>query len=616
MNINLLTTALLLLISITGTRLQSAPAEPPGLGNHLSDDYSQANSHKSAVIDQMMSRAEPNSRVKVIVGLDASFVPLGRLNALQRNQQRQKIKEVQVKFAAKLPKGKFAEKRRFENIPFMAMEIDSAQLAQLKSLPEIASIQEDVLARPTLVSSNQVIGSPSAWDTGYDGASQAIAVLDTGIDMSHPYFAASLKIISQACFSTNSADQGATSACPGGVESSTAEGSAGTCSTTDCNHGTLVAGIAVGNDLAGPNFGVARGAQLIAVQVYSDFVNSAFCGSSQPCSLSYSSDQIAALEYIYTLRDVYDIAAVNLSLGAGAYSSYCDVSEVARKAAIDNLRSVGIATIIASGNDGNRNALQAPACISSAISVGASNDSDAIASFSNVSDFISLLAPGISITSAVPGGGVATFSGTSLAAPHVAGAWAILKQKSPDASVDDILQALYATGTEVDDNRGGGQVTGMRRIDIGLAANPDQPGVVPDISGVYVPVPACRIADSRQTGLPLRPLAETPFLAGRSDQDLRSQGGNPSGCGIPEDAAAINVNFTIITEGSTGYLRSWPHGQPEPNATLLAWNDDTASNAVSLSICTNRPCSSDFVVKIYSEQQGVELVIDLAGYYH
>jgi subtilisin len=616
MNLNLLTTALLLLIVISGSPLQAAPAEPPGLGSHLSDDYSQANSHKSAVIDRMMSRAKPNSRVKVIVGLDASFVSPGRLNALQRNKQRQKIKEVQIKFAAKLPKGKFAEKRRFKNIPFMAMEIDSPQLAQLKSMPEIASIQEDVLSRPNLASSNQVIGSPSAWNTGYDGASQAIAILDTGIDMSHPYFAASSKIISEACFSTNSAAQGATSACPGGVESSTAVGSADTCSTARCNHGTHVAGIAAGNDLAGPNFGVARGAKLIAVQVFSDFVNSDLCGSSQPCPLSYSSDQIAALEYIYTLRNSYDIAAVNLSLGAGAYSGYCDVSEVARKAAIDNLRSVGIATVISSGNGSNRDALQAPACISSAISVGATNDSDAIASFSNVSDFISLLAPGISITSAVPGDGTANFNGTSLAAPHVAGAWAILKQKSPDASVDDILQALYETGTEVDDNRGGGQITGMRRINVGLAANPDQPGVESDMSGLYVPVVGCRIVDSRQTGLPLRPLVETPFLSGRSDQDLRSQGGTPSGCGIPEDVAAIDVNFTIIAERSTGYLRSWPFGQPEPNATVLAWNGGTATNALSLSICTNKPCSSDFVVKIYSKQQGVELVIDLVGYYY
>jgi subtilisin family serine protease len=110
-----------------------------------------------------------------------------------------------------------------------------------------------------------------------------------------------------------------------------------------------------------------------------------------------------------------------------------------------------------------------PACISSAISVAATTDSDQVASFSNVADFLDLLAPGSSITSSVPGGGLASWNGTSMAAPHVAGAWAVLKQKAPEMDVSSILEALRDTGAQLDDERSGGKVTDMRRINLDQA---------------------------------------------------------------------------------------------------------------------------------------------------
>ncbi|MDB4543034.1 S8 family serine peptidase, partial [bacterium] len=577
----------------------------------------QSNSQKSAIINRMMSSAGPATSVRVIIGLEDTFTPPGLLNTWQRGRQRDKIRKSQDKFTGKLRRGKFIEKRRFKDLPFIAIEINSDELEQLKSMSDVSSVEEDLLSRPTLASSNAVIGSPAAWEEGYDGNSQVIAILDTGVDASHPYFSTDQKIVSEACFSTNSAGQGATSACPGGATSSTAVGSGGVCSTADCDHGTHVAGIAAGNDLTGPNYGVARGADLISVQVFSDFVNSSLCGSSRPCSLSYSSDQIAALEHIYTLRNDFDIAAVNMSLGAGSYTSYCDVSQVARKAAIDSLRSVDIATIIASGNGGKRNALQAPACISSAISVGATSDGDALASFSNVSDFISLLAPGISIRSAVPGGGTANFSGTSMAVPQVAGAWAVLKQQQPDASVDEVLQSLYETGTSIDDNRSGGQVADMRRINVDLAASLEAPDAEPkaEAGTAYSPIPGCRVVDTREGGYSISPLVENYFLAGRSGQNLSAQGGSIPGCGIPSSATAIQVNITVITQGSAGYLRAWPSGELEPNATVLAWDGGATSNAFSLPLCSNNSCGSDFSVKLYGNWESVGLVVDVFGYY-
>jgi hypothetical protein len=157
-----------------------------------------------------------------------------------------------------------------------------------------------------------------------------------------------------------------------------------------------------------------------------------------------------------------------MSLGdySYAYSSRasCDADNAARKAAIDNLRSIDIATVASSGN-GYSSGVSAPACISSAVGVGATDDDDHVLSFSNVAPFLDLMAPGGAITSSVPGGGTASFDGTSMAAPHVAGAWAVLKQASPSATVSDLLALLRGTATPV-------RINGydLWRINLGRAA--------------------------------------------------------------------------------------------------------------------------------------------------
>jgi hypothetical protein len=142
-----------------------------------------------------------------------------------------------------------------------------------------------------------------------------------------------------------------------------------------------------------------------------------------------------------------------MSLGGGRFTDQasCDDSNGSRKAIIDSLRSAGIATVIASGNDGYADAIGSPACISSAVSVASTTKSDEVSSFSNTASFLNLLAPGSAINSSIPGGGFASFNGTSMAAPHVTGTWALLKQRKPWASVGEILSTLQNTGVRVTD---------------------------------------------------------------------------------------------------------------------------------------------------------------------
>jgi len=189
-----------------------------------------------------------------------------------------------------------------------------------------------------------------------------------------------------------------------------------------------------------------------------------------------------ALEHVYTLRNTYAIAAANLSIGGGRFTTPCPNSPLSDVA--NRLRSAGIATVIAAGNDGYTDALGFPACTPNAISVGATTKADAVASFYNSASFLTLWAPGVDILSSVPfsttPGGFTFVSGTSMAAPHVAGAWAVIKSKSPAASVDEALSAIQSTGRPITDPRNG--ITKRRiQLDAALSALPP-PGVPSSIS--------------------------------------------------------------------------------------------------------------------------------------
>ena len=414
-----------------------------------------------AVPDALSRQAASQGSVRVIAGLDAPFRPEGELpGPASIAAQRAAIAVAQGRVLSGLSGSTYRVTRRFESIPFLGLEVSAAALAAVASHGLVVSVAEDVAEPPVLLQSAPLVEAAAAWAAALDGTGQVVAVLDTGADGTHPMLSG--KIVAEACFSDGRD-------CPNGKRTQIEPGAALPCSydADGCQHGTHVSGIAVGN--GSTLDGVARSARLIPIQVFSSFNGAINCGfNNSPCALSYTSDQIAALEHVLSLQTSFSIASVNMSLGGAASASPCDASETARKAAIDNLRSVGIATVIASGNDGNSNGIGTPACISTAISIGSTNKSDVVSSFSNSAAFLSLLAPGESIQSSLPGGGTAFWSGTSMATPHVAGAWAILRQHAPAASVSDVLAALQSTGIPVTDARNG--VT-TSRIRILAAAN-------------------------------------------------------------------------------------------------------------------------------------------------
>jgi subtilisin family serine protease len=400
---------------------------------------------------ELIARAAQDGAVRVIVQLDVPALPEGRLRTSRsRLHQRQRIAAGHDGLAAELSGTTYRTSRRLRSIPFAALEAGPEALSRLAKSSRVIAVQEDRLHRPLLDVSSTLVEADLAASMSYDGSGQTVVVLDTGVDANHANLAG--KVVVEACFAAG--DPFLSGDCPNGASFDEGAGSGTYCTySADCFHGTHVAGIAVG---AGASYsGVAPGASLISIQVFSKFTGSDCDPDPSPCPLSWTSDQIAALEYVFdSLRTSHTIASVNMSLGGTAYTSQaaCNTVNAATRAAIDNLRSVGIATVVAAGNDGYADAVDEPACISSAVSVSATDDEDQIASFSNAAHFLSLWAPGVSIRAPFFGSaGFLDASGTSMATPHVAGAWATLRQAAPSASVDEILAALEETGVPIPD---------------------------------------------------------------------------------------------------------------------------------------------------------------------
>jgi len=414
----------------------------------------------SKISSRVRDRAAGGDRVRVLVQLNLpGHVPEGRLRTSgERLNQRERVSALQARVLSRLDSARVRVLHRYTTLPFVALEVDADALNALENA-DIVSVVDDAIVRPVLANSVPQIQGDQAWDVGYDGTGTSVAILDTGVESSHPFLAG--KVVAEACFSSNQFGM-SSSFCPNGSSQQIGTGAARPCVLDGCMHGTHVAGIAAGNGAGAgvPFSGVAKGANIVAVQVFSQITNQLACGGMAPCLGGFSSDIIAGLEWVYTIAPTYHIASANMSLGEGQFFSNCDNEPY--KPAIDALRSIGVASVAAAGNDGFTDSTMSPACVSSAISVGAVDLGDHVTYFSDVAPFLRLFAPGDLINSSVPGGGFEEVSGTSMASPHVAGAFAVLKQALPSASVSTILNAFQTTGKPIVDDRDGGTVTAPR----------------------------------------------------------------------------------------------------------------------------------------------------------
>lgn len=308
-------------------------------------------------------------------------------------------------------------------------EIDSVQ--QVHSVPNDSQFSDLWALRNSGQSggtSGADIDAASAWNISTGSRNVVVAVLDTGVDYTHPDLAANMW--------TNSADTAgnATDDDHNGFTNDVHgynfyddSGDA----MDDSGHGTHVAGIlgATGNNGQGVT-GVNWSVSIMSLK---------FLGAD---GSGYTSDAVRAINYATMMRTQYgvNIRVINASWGGGGFDQ--SLSD-----AIQAAGAAGILVVAAAGNTPTNNdtAPQYPAnySLSNVISVAATDRTDHLASFSSYgASTVQLAAPGVGIYSTYPGGGYTYLSGTSMATPEVAGVAALAWSVAPNATVAQIRSAI------------------------------------------------------------------------------------------------------------------------------------------------------------------------------
>lgn len=327
--------------------------------------------------------------------------------------------------------------RMFKLLPIVAMSIDAASIQTVKDAGDNIELFEDAEMSFQLAQSGQMLRAGTATASGYTGKGAIVVVMDTGVDTRHPFFKG--RVVGEACFSDR---------CPNGKNMMVGKGAAQPFENRKgYYHGTHVAGISAGQgDKAS---GVAPDAKIIAVNLHNSNGGLFTAGALQ------------ALEFVYFLvqEKGLPIASVNMSFGGR-----CGRPRLKRYYEIlaTKLKEVNVALVAATGNSGTKNDIMLPACAKDVVSVGSVGKEWHVAKYSNSSALLDLLAPGgdqsVSksggILSAMPDAKYAYLQGTSMASPQVAGAFAVLRQAKPSASVDQLLTALKASGRPVTDSNG------------------------------------------------------------------------------------------------------------------------------------------------------------------
>lgn len=328
------------------------------------------------------------------------------------------------------------ELRDFDHLPLSFLRIKNlAALDRLLADPRVQAVYEDLPVYPHLAYSLPFIGQPAVTGAGMSGGGTTVAVIDTGINYTLPAFG-----------------------------SCTAPGTPSGCrvaASVDVTGNNLILNIdpkGHGTNVAGIVAGVAPAARVAAINAFS-------------AGTSSTSWIIAGINWAIANKNLYSIGALNMSLGDSSNNTApCSNKNTNPYVTpINNLLAAGIVPVSSTGNSAFTAGMASPACTPGVVSVGAvydanwsgpytwssgctdsSSGADKIPCFSNSASFMTILAPGAFITA----GGV-QMAGTSQAAPHVAGAVAVLRAVYPGDSLDQTVSRLTSSGVPITDSRNG-----------------------------------------------------------------------------------------------------------------------------------------------------------------
>ncbi len=359
----------------------------------------------------------------------------------------------------------------------------------IQKLPYVKSIHVDGKNQILDDESNTAIGAQNAWDSfNVHGEGIDISIIDTGIDYLHEALGDSAfpnsKVVGGYDFVNDDADP-----------------------MDDHGHGTHVAGIASGEGPPPMNLrGVAYKAHLWAYKVLSaggEGFDSWVIGGIER-SLDPDQDPLTPTP----------IDVINLSLGKG-WPIFVGPNDALAQA-VDNAVEAGVVCVVAAGNEGSYMTINSPGCARRALTVGASNNTVIIASFSSrgaepYTDGLNsgikpdIVAPGVNINSAIAGGGYAIHSGTSMATPHVAGAAALLKQFQPGWTPNQIKSVLMETAKDLGEDcwtQGSGRLTVLNALKRNVILEPPSVhfGIVDSNISVWTSTKTLTLTNTGSTG--------------------------------------------------------------------------------------------------------------------
>jgi subtilisin family serine protease len=344
----------------------------------------------------------------------------------------------------------------------IAVTATPAVISELAAHQDVREIRPDVAvpapqtsatATPAPAETNVArVNAPALWDLGYRGQGIVVANMDTGVDVTHPDLASRWRGGTNSWYDPN--------------------GEHPTTPTDVSGHGTWTMGVMVGGDAGGSSVGVAPDATWIAVKIFNDRGTATSTGIHQGFQWLLDPDGNPAT------ADAPDV--VNNSWAMSASGCVLDFQPD-----LASLRTAGILPVFAAGNYGPLSGTSSsPANNPEAFAVGATDDADVLYPYSSRGPsacgqpvYPQLVAPGVGIHTTDLYGLYADPTGTSVAAPHVAGALALLLQAFPGLSADRQAAALESSAADLgaagaDNNYGDGRLDALAAYQW-LATTPD-----------------------------------------------------------------------------------------------------------------------------------------------
>ncbi len=364
---------------------------------------------KDIAYQEVMKKFESTKNVPVIVWLNDGQSP----KSIYKNLRGFKVKYV------------------YDQLGGFAGTATKEAVDSLKNNDKVDYIALDQLAKANLMESRPIIQADAVQSNyGITGKGVGVCHLDTGVNYNHP---ALIRAYAGGYdFINNDNDP-----------------------MDDNGHGTATAGAIASNDST--DKGISPGVNLLAVKVLDSN------------SFGYWSTITAGINWCVANKNLYNISVISMSLGSVGFTYTPTTSPGYIEPALQTAYNLNIVPVASSGNEGALTGISYPAVSPYVISTAASYDADLgsyghgnctdlitnpniMTCYSNRASFLDIVAPGTVITTTTVQGSFGGASGTSMAAPHISGTIALMKQRNPQMKVSQIEKILKSTGAPIYDS--------------------------------------------------------------------------------------------------------------------------------------------------------------------